>query len=103
MKAKDYYDQYGTAVLAESYHDDQTDELSKLVRAFLAEMKEIIAARHVHSDRGTVAVIREQNDKWNALCAIFEKVHGVSPIKRNGFMAFMKHEIPQLEDKMWVK
>lgn len=96
MKAKDYYEQYGEAVLSESYHDDKCDELSKLVIAFMREMKEIIDERRIKTDRGTVAVIKEQNEKWNALSAIFEKKHGVTPLKRNGFLTLMKMDIPAL-------
>ena len=96
MKAKDYYEQYGEAVLSESYHDGKNDELSKLAIAFMREMKEIIDERHIKTDRATVAVIKEQNEKWNALSAIYEKKHGVTPLKRNGFLALMKMEIPEL-------
>ena len=97
MKAKEYYDQYGEAVLAESYHEDHNEELSRLVLAFMREMKELVEARHIKTDRGTVGIIREQNEKWNALCAIFEKNHGVTPIKRDGFLNLMKAKIPELE------
>lgn len=96
MKAIDYYEQYGMKVLAESYHDGKFDELTNLVRAFLKEMQTIIADRRIHSDRGAVSVIKEQNAKWNALSDIFEKKHGVTPLKRNGFYEFMKMEIPEL-------
>ena len=98
MKAKDYYEQYGAAVLAESYHECKYEELTKLVNAFNKEMLTIIADRKIQSDRGAVAVIKEQNAKWNALIAIFEKKHeGVTPLKRNGFLEFMKAQIPELE------
>ena len=98
MKAIDYYEQYGMAVLAESYHDDKHEELTKLVMAFLEDMQTIIADRKIHSDRGAVSVIKEQNAKWNALIAIFEKKHeGVTPLKRNGFLEFIKAQIPELE------
>ena len=97
MKAKDYYEQFGAALLAESYHEEKFDELNKLVMAFVREEKEIIESRKMCTDRGAVAVIKEQNEKWNALVAIFEKKHGVSPIVRNGFMILMKSKIPELE------
>lgn len=105
MKAKEYYEQYGIAVLAESYHESKYDELTKLISAFLKEMKATLKERHVSTDRGTVAIIREFNNKWNALSAIFEKKHGVTPLNRNGFLKFMESEIPELErwEKQWEK
>lgn len=98
MKAIDYFEQYGEQVYQEALKSSCNDALSYLLGAFVREMKEIIASRKVQSNRGTVAVIRELNEKWNALVAIFEKRKGDSPIKRNGFRLYMELEIPQLKD-----
>ena len=99
MKAKDYYDQYGEAVLQESLTPESagTEQLTKLMVAFVREMKEIITERGVKTDRGAVAVIKEQNEKWNALCALFERNLGRPVLKRNGFAAYIKTEIPGLD------
>ncbi len=97
MKAIDYFNEYGDAVFCESFHDEKHDELNKLFMAFVREMKETIEVRGVKTDKATVAVIKEQNQKWNALCAIYEKKYeGMCPLNRNGFLNAMKNEIPAL-------
>lgn len=100
MKAKKYYERYGQAVLDEALSPEQkTEALAELFTAFIREMKEILTERQVKTDRGAVAVIKEQNEKWNALCAIYEKNHGMEILKRNGFLEYMKMQIPAL--KIW--
>jgi hypothetical protein len=97
VKAVDYFEEYGEAVLSESFHDKKHDELNKLFMAFVREMNETIKVRGVKTDKATVAVIKEQNQKWNSLCAIYEKKYeGMCPLKRNGFLNAMKNEIPAL-------
>ena len=105
MKAMDYYKIYGEAVLAESYHEDQHNELEKLIFAFLREMKAIIDSRRIVTARGAVSVIKEMNEKWNALSDLFKENNGVTPLKRNGFMNLMKFKIPELErwNKKWQR
>ena len=98
MKAIEYYEQFGERVYQEAVKSSCNNALSDLVAAFVREMKELIDSRKVQSNRGTVAVIREMNEKWNALVAIFEKRKGDSPIKRNGFRLYMELEIPALKD-----
>lgn len=101
MKAIDYYNEYGEAVFAESIDANKTEAINKLFMAFLHETKEIIAMRNVKTDKGAVAVIKEQNQKWNALCSIFEKRSGgMCPLRHNGFMNAMKNEIPELSKRL---
>lgn len=54
-------------------------------------MKEILAKRHVKYDTGIWGVIKDQNDKWNAVMNLFIKKYGETPIARDGFsIAIMK-------------
>lgn len=93
-RAIGYYAQYHEAL---TMGGDKGDEaLNDLVRDFLAETKELIETRRIKTDRGTVAVIDELNEKWNAIVSIFEKRGGVSPILRNGFRVYMENQIPEL-------
>lgn len=102
MKAKDYFEQFGKLVYEEcAYEEQETKQLAKLIGAFLREMKETMEARHVKTDRGCVATIKEQNEKWNALCAIFEKEYGQEVLKRNGFMVYMEENMPEMKE--WRK
>lgn len=43
------------------------------------------------------AVIRELNDKWNAIAGLFEKKQGASPIRRNAFWDEWVKQIPELD------
>jgi hypothetical protein len=54
-------------------------------QAFLKEMKPLMDTRHGRSIQAFNAVAREQNQKWNALCALFVKKHGKSPLKEDYF------------------
>lgn len=99
MKAIDYFEEYGEAVLRESLSGgDSHEALSRLYLAFVREMKEIIASRGVKTDRGAVAVISEQNQKWNALCALYAKKYSedLCPLKRDGIMNSMKDKVPEM-------
>lgn len=102
MKAIDYYNQFGDAVMREAIscavdNAGTASELSKLVIAFIDETKSIIAQRGVKSPSAMFAVIKEQNDKWNALCNLYVKFYGTSPLNRDGFRKYMEYAIPQLK------
>jgi hypothetical protein len=98
MKAIDYFNEYGDAVLRESIAGDEKDAISSLFRAFVREMKEIIYTKGVQTNRAVAAVVKEQNQKWNALCRLYEKKYGedLTPIKYNGFMNAIKDAIPEI-------
>lgn len=56
------------------------------------EMVGMIGTRHIQSDQAVVSIIREFNQKWNAVSNMFEKKYGVSPLVHNGFVnAARKH------------
>lgn len=98
MKAIDYYEKHGAAVIQEFKTDDgKTDAAVELLRDFMRETKKIISARKAQKDRAVVSAFREQNAKWNALCGIFQKKDGVSPLRRDGFWLHMKSQIPEIE------
>jgi hypothetical protein len=56
-------------------------------------MKEIMKTRNVQFDRGVMGIIREQNDKWNALRNLFIKKYGASPITHDGFAIAIKKDL----------
>lgn len=99
MKAIDYFSEYGEAVFKESFDENKHDELSKLYLAFVREMKQIIDTRSVKTNKAVIAVMKEMNQKWNALYALYEKKYGegMSPIRRDGFWNSMRHEIPEVD------
>lgn len=98
MKAKEYYARFGKAVYDEAVSPEQkTEALSELFTAFIGELKTLLTDRKVKTDKGAVAIIKELNEKWNALCAIYEKNYGMEILKRNSFLIYMKSQIPALE------
>lgn len=84
MKAIDYYRKYEPyffGVAAVKPLDEIQKRIEELEEDFLDEANEIFAKRNGLNSEAYENVCREQTDKWNALVRIFEKKHGVSPIK----------------------
>lgn len=98
MKAIDYYNTYGERVFDEAVKDEGTNVLSELTIAFIHETKELIGIRNAKTDKAAIGIIREQNEKWNALVTLFEKKKKASPIIRNGFRVLMEKMMPELKD-----
>ena len=95
MKAKEYFQKYDKPIWEEA-HDPaiHTDgPTAKLYIDFALEMKEIMKVRNVQFDRGVFSIIREQNDKWNAIRSMFIKKYGVSPISHDGFATAIKKDL----------
>ena len=83
MKAIDYYreyEHYFFGVAVEPLNEIQ-ERIEELEEDFLDEAQEIFDKRNGKTSEAYEKVCQEQTDKWNALVRIFEKKHGVSPIK----------------------
>ena len=78
MKAKDYYNKYKDRL---TDAEEATKAIQELIMEFIQETKELLNKRNVRSDRGVMAVVNEQNNKWNALCSYFDP----PVIKRNSY------------------
>lgn len=99
MKAKEYYAKYKDRIVSE---DDKVSlqGVSDMLFSMCMESKELVAKRKVRSDCGAVAVLREMNDKYNAVCRMFEAEYGASPIKKDGFMYYWRRQIPALDRRL---
>lgn len=107
MKAKDYFKKYDHDIWTE-WHDPEVHRdgpMAKLYIEMSSELKDIMDVRHVNSDRGMIGVLREQNQKWNAIRNLFERKYGESPIQRNGFYMSWKDELklPDLYDEICLR
>lgn len=92
MKAKDYFAKYEEKIL----HGD-TQQIYELFMEMAKEAKQIMSDRHCTSNAAAVGVVREMNDRWNAIVGMFEKKYdGLSPIKRDGYKNFWLNEIPEM-------
>lgn len=95
MKAKDYFTKYESSIINS---DDKgfVDAVSKMMIELNSEVKDLISARHIRTDSGTIAVFKEMNQKWNAIVRLFETKYGWSPIIRDGYQLFWIREMPEL-------
>ena len=95
MKAKQYFEKYGESIWKEAHDSDINADgpIAKMFIEFLSEVKEIIDRRKVKNDNAVMAVISEQNQKWNAVVNMFVKQYGISPIVRDGFAKGIKQQL----------
>lgn len=94
MKAIDYYN-----IIMEypQTADGLAEAVGTVVNMMNAESKELIAKRKAIRDQAVAAVIREQNNKWNAIIAIYEKKTGNCPLARNAIWRHWVKLIPSLD------
>lgn len=95
MKAKEYYEQ----IIAKNPQtaDEMANAVGEVVEGLHQEAKDMIKQRKIKRGDALRAVIRELNDKWNAIAGLFEKKQGVSPIRRNAFWNEWLKQIPELD------
>lgn len=84
MKAKEYFNMKKD-LLTPDLNVGQAQEITKDIFAdFAVELKLIVDSRKVKSDKGCLAAIREQNQKWNSLRVLFIEA-GYDILQRDGF------------------
>lgn len=99
MKAIDYYEKYGKAIYEERSGEEKSPESTyRLIIAMSKEMKDLCDRRHVKRISAMAGVIKEMNERWNAICKLFEKEYGKSPIVRDGFKEFWIRAVPQIKE-----
>lgn len=84
MKAKEYFEKYNDAIVVE-WNQGLSDTIKILVSDLAVEIQNLWKSRNTSSKSATIAVIMETNQKWNAICRLFEKKYGRSPLKPNAF------------------
>lgn len=96
MKAKEYYAPIKKAIDAA---DKEAFDLAieTMLICMVGEVENLRKKRNVRFDRGIFPIIKEMNDKWNAVVDLCEKDYGATPIIRDGYKKFMISEIPELE------
>ena len=98
MKAVEYFNKYESRMIQEN--DDGLKAIGELLYEMVIEAKTLIEIRHVKSTQGSVSILKELNQKWNAICSLFEKKYGASPIIRDGYKKYWLKEMPRLNDYM---
>lgn len=97
MKAKDYFDKYESAFV-ENEGENAAKAATDLLIEMSKDVEKLYNARGGKTNSAFAGVIKEINQKWNAVGSLFEKKYGASPLKRNGFIDFWKQEMPILVD-----
>ena len=95
MKAKEYYEKYAAELLSED-HDTVKQAGEKLTREFMDEVSAISEKRKVSRPESLVDIIKELNQKWNALGSLFIKRDRRPVLAENGFMEIMQDQITKL-------
>ena len=88
MKAVDYYNKF-------LFHPTE-DTIDGIFKEFCCEVVETINKRNAKKDSAVCAVIKEQNNKWNAMVALFDKHNKTCPFKRNAIWNYYASKIPEL-------
>lgn len=98
MKAKDYLEEFGQQLIdSEPDFEQFRHAASKIIIRMNDELFEMQKKRHISTNQGAVSMLKELNDKWNALVTLFEKKYGHSPIVRNGYRTYWLKEMPKLQ------
>ena len=91
MKAVEYIDKYKEGL--ESPEEEVRDKaLNDLVLDMANEVKELMEVRHVHKTTSAVSIIKEQNQKWNAIAS------KIGILKHDGFKELYITKIPEIAD-----
>lgn len=81
MKAKDYYKKYAEQLMSP---DTSITAVKELIVDFAKESRMLMDQRGVKTDKACMSVLKEMNDKWNALANMFP----VEVLKRNGWREY---------------
>jgi len=82
MKAKEYLEEFERIV--QSLGD--RDATSWLIQEFTNEVFTLAEVRRAHSNEAILSVLRELNQKWNAICRLDKQKR----FKPNGFIKFFR-------------
>ena len=85
MKAVEYFEKYSDAIYKEIMEKHDTTQVQAMIHEMLLEAKEILKERHAMTDRAAVAVLKQQNQKWNAMIPKFQQAYDTPVLLRNGF------------------
>jgi hypothetical protein len=102
MKAKEYFEKYRELIADPFYVDDETGNsgITLLFIDMSSEFRTICHMRNVKTDSGAVSILKELNQKWNAINALFKKEYGYEPLAEDGFKKGWIKQMPVLADHM---
>lgn len=95
MKAKEYFDNYGPMIMFTN-EKESDKHLKGLLLDMNTEALELIKKRGAKKNEAAAAILKEQNDKWNAVGRLFKKTYGYDPLAEDGFKDFWINRQPEL-------
>jgi len=88
MKAKEYLEMFEKDF--QEVGDRQAT--TNLVNIMIGEIKDLIDVRRATTEGAVVSILRELNQKWNALCRLDKKRR----FKPDGFIKYVKHRATEV-------
>lgn len=91
MKAKDYVEKYCDKIAA--------GDNSAMRELFLDLSQDVISlckSRNVRFAKGQISVIKEVNEKWNAIARKMKKEKGKDVLREDGFILLWRQRLPEL-------
>lgn len=97
MKARQYFEKHRQEMTC---GDEKRvhESINQFILELNDEAKDMLKARNVNTDRAAVSVLRELNDKYNAVIGLFEKNYGASPLMRDGYLNLWKNSMPKIQE-----
>lgn len=79
MKAKDYFAKYGPSIWSEKVLASGLCSADEMFKEMTAEISTLAEKRHAKEPASINKIVLEINDKWNAVCRLYEKKYGELP------------------------
>lgn len=106
MKAIEYYEKYKDRIFEHITVEDGiltfaepeiNIVVSDMFKEFCDESVELGRKRNTKCSEAVAALVKEQNQKWNAVSNIFEKKDGFSVILTDGYKIWWETHMPELK------
>ena len=99
MKAKEYYEKYKDAAIY--FKVGPESKLIDLARSMLNDLIDesvnMCKSRNISKATGIASVVKEFNQKWNAINRIFVEKHNFTPFKDDAFKTLILDRVPELK------
>lgn len=101
MKARDYFEKYDILIMEEQKKKNgEIGTTKKLLLEMSDEVTAVCKQQKAVKDEAVIAVLKELNQKWNAICRMYEKKYGVSPLNYDAFRCYWMTAMPELAGKL---
>jgi len=89
MKSKEYFEKYFPLVQSAKDSVQTGKAVYDMSMEMASEVSTIASARHAISGKAVMAIIKEQNQKWNSVANLFAQSSAGAVVRRNGFQELM--------------